>query len=582
MSVLRRASFLLFILALGLAACAPPATPAPAQPTAPPQEGQPTAAPTEAPASPTEAAPAPTEAAGEPIVLTVGSSFAPDTLNPAYAFSSASYFIFDLIYSSLTKEGLDGKYYGDLAESWTHSDDSLTWTFTLKDGIKWHTGEPLTAGDLAWCINQILNDPDGWATLNNYTNGFSEVTAPDDKTIQFKLDYPISNMEYRVSFLYAFYRPDYEPLATTEDLQNFTNDQPVGTGAFKVTTYDKDQNILVMDSNKDFYDGAPTIDRLVYRYFDNTDALVTALKVGDIDVIDIVPNSAFEALQSAENVAAVSAPGISFDELIVNNVSPDNDPAPTGNVALRDPVVRQAIAHAINKQDLVDIVFQGLGKPAWSIVPPRLGGGFWYNKDITDYAFDPATANQMLDDAGYAMGSDGIREKDGNKLDMRLQYDAASAEYARDADLISGWLSDIGIKATPEAVAFDPLVAATTGVGDFDLVIWGWGGDPDPDFILSIMLCDQFVVGGWSDSGYCNPDYDQLYLDQQQAADPAERQKIIYEMQKMLFDDLPYIVLYNYNDLFAYRSDRFTNFQLDAPNANIVDTQVLQHVQPVQ
>jgi peptide/nickel transport system substrate-binding protein len=553
------------LIAAILAACGPGATP-PIAPEA-----------TVAAGAATEAQPA-----GDPVVLTVGSSYEPDSLNPAYAFAAASYYVFDLIYSSLLKEGLDGQYYGDLAAEWSHSDDNLTWTFTLKEDIVWHTGEPLTAEDMAWSINEIRNDPDGWATLVNYTNGFNAVTAVDDRTIEIKLDYPIGNMEYRVSFLYALYRPDFEGLATIEDLQNFTNDQPIGTGAFKVATYDPDQAVIILDANQDFYDGAPIIDQVVYRYFDNSDALVQALRVGDIDVIDLVPNAAFATLSTAENIAAVNTPGRSFDELIVNVVRDDFDPAPTGHPALRDPLVRQAIAHAIHKQDLVDIVFQGLAEPAWSIVAPQLGGGFWHNSAITDYSFDPEQASQLLDEAGWAPGADGVREKEGERLELRLQYDADSPEYARDADLISGWLADVGIATTVEALDFDTLVAATTGVGDFDLVIWGWGGDPDPDFILSIMLCDQFVVGGWSDSGYCNPEYDQLYLDQQQAADPAERQRIIHEMQAMLFRDLPYIVLYNYDDLSAYRTDRFTNFQLDAANPNIVDTLVLQDVEPVQ
>ena len=104
------------------------------------------------------------------------------------------------------------------------------------------------------------------------------------------------------------------------------------------------------------------------------------------------------------------------------------------------------------------------------------------------------------------------------------------------------------------------MIAATTGVGDYDLVIWGWGADPDPDFILSIMLTDQFVVGGWSDAGYHNPEYDQLYLDQQSAVNKEDRQKIIYKMQEMVYNDRPYIVLYYSQTLQAYRSDRFTDF----------------------
>lgn len=567
MAKFRHALFIVMALSLALSACA---------------GGQTTTAPANTQAPGETSAPAPTEETHEPVILRFGWLGEVDTLNPAYAFFSTSYAVFDLVYSSLVKEGLDGKYYGDLASSWSESDDHLTWTFTLKDNIKWHNGEPLTAGDLAWCINEIIGDPEGWATLVNYTNGFQEVTAPDDKTIQITLEYPIPNMDYRVSFLYAFYRPDYEPLATLEDLQNFQNENLIGTGAFKLNRFDQDNAVVVLDANPDFYDGRSIIDGVIFQKFDNSDALVQALKVGDIDALTGVPNSAFETVKTFDDVEAVNVPGRSFDELIVNSASPDRDPPPTGNPALHDPVVRQAIAHAINKQDLVDIVYQGLAEPEWSIVSPRLSAGFWHDTSIQDVPFDLAQANQILDEAGYVKEADGVRAKDGVRLELRLQYDTDSPEYARDADLIAGWLGEVGIKAAPEAMDYNTLVERTTGVGDFDLVIWGWGGDPDPDFILSIMLCDQFEVGGWSDSGYCNPDYDQLYLDQQQAATPEERQPIIYQMQQLLFRDKPYIVLYNYDELYAYRSDRFTNFQLDTPNAYIADVLALLKVEPVK
>lgn len=553
-------------LALVLAACAPSGTA------------------TQVPGS-TEAAPTTAPESTEPAVVHIGWASDVDTINPAYAFLATSYVIFDLAYSSLVKEGPDGSYVGDLAQSWGRSEDGLKWTFRLKDNVKWHNGTPLTAADVAWSINEIKNDPEGWATLVNYTNGFVEATAPDDKTVEITLEYPISNMDYRVSFLYALWRADFEPLATTEDLQNFTNDNLMGTGAFKVNTFNKEQGVVILDANKDFYDGAPKIDQVIFQRFDNDDAMVQAFRAGDIDMLYLVPSSAFETVKGLPNTNVVQTPSRSFDEIIVNVVPPERVETSTGHPALRDPEVRKALAHAINKQDLVDVTLQGLGRPGWSIIAPVLGGGFWHNPSITDYEFSPDKANQILDAAGYAKNAAGLREKDGRTLEFRLQFDADSAEYARNADLIADWLEAVGIKATPEAMDSDTLIANTTGVADFDLVIWGWGGDPDPDFILSIMLCDQFVVGGWSDSGYCNPEYDQWYLDQQQAVEPADRQKIINQMQEALFRDLPYIVLYNYDSLQAYRSDRFTGFPDYIANPSLTvslnSSFVLQKIEPV-
>ena len=578
MEALKRSLFLICILpliaALIVAGCVSPATTQPAsgvvEATAPPE-----AAATQA----SQAGPTSVPAAAEPVVLKVGWPGKPDTLNPAYAFLIESYSVFDLVYGSLTTESPTGEYVGELAKEWKNSNDGLVWTFTLKDGIKFHNGEDFTAEDMAWAINAIMSNPDGWATLANYASGFKEVKALDPKTVQITLEEPISNMEYRVSFLYAIYPKDFEPFKTAEELQNFPNDMPIGTGAFKMNTFDKDKGILILDANRDFYDQAPKIDQLIFQTFDNADAMVQALKVGDVDVVLDVPNSAFDTLKGVKNIQLVDQPGRGLAELIINTVPADNDPAPNFNPALEDPQVRLALATAINKQDLVDIVLQGYGAPGVTIIPPSLGGGFWYNP-IQDVTFDLEKANQILEEAGYTKGSDGIRAKGEIKLIFRLQYASDSTVYPRVADLISNWLREIGVKANPESVDPDSLTAAVTPTGDYDLVIWGWGADPDPDFMLSVMTSDQFVEGGWSDSGYSNPEYDQLYLDQQTAIHKDERQKIIWKMQEMVYNDRPYIVLYYERILEAYRSDRFKGFLESSLGVEI--SLSLRQVEPVK
>ncbi|MEN6392465.1 MAG: ABC transporter substrate-binding protein [Anaerolineaceae bacterium] len=507
----------------------------------------------------TEEVPAETPEA-EKAVLQMGWQGKPDTLNPAYAFLTESYTIFDLIYTPLTTEAPTGEYVGGLAKEWSVSEDGLTWTFTLKDGIKWHNGEDFKADQIAWAINAVMDDPDGWAAMSNYVSGFKEVTAPDDKTVVVLTESPIANMEYRLSFLYAVYPPDFESFTTPEDLQNFTNFEPIGTGMFKMNTFDKDTGVLILDANKDYFDGSPKIDQIIFQTFDNADAMIQALKVGDIDLVNELPASAYATVEGFENVTALAMDGRYFNEMIINSVDPENDPPPTGNPALADPAVRLAIATSINKQDIVDIVLQGLATPGTTIVPPTLGGGFWHNPNIKDVEFNIEEANRILEEAGYLKGADGVRTKDDLRLEFRLQFPSDNTVYPRMADMIADWFSQAGMKANPEAVDSDALVAATTPTGDYDLVLWGWGPDPDPDFILSVMTTDQFVDGGWSDSGYHNPEYDKLYLEQQLAVDEKERQAIIWKMQEMVFNDRPYIVLYYEKLLQAYRSDRFTGF----------------------
>jgi peptide/nickel transport system substrate-binding protein len=560
MSNFKRLVFLSLAVCLTLAACGGGSTAAPQSTSAPES----------------------TSAPAEKSVLTFGQQGTADSLNPAAGVLGYSYRLYDLVYSVIVTEDPNGEYVGDLAESWTQSDDGLTWTFKIRSGVKYHDGTPLTAEDVAWTVKTIHDDPDGWALLNSYTNSFKDITAPDPTTFVLTLDAPVSNLLYRISFLYVLKKDDFTGFADAAALQGYPNDKMIGSGPFKLNTFDKDKGIAILDANPDYYGTKPKIDQVIFQTFDNNDALVQALKVGDIDATYEVPASAFATVQGFENVKAFSSPTRWFDELIVNTTAETNDPAPTGNPALKDPVVREAISYAINKQDIVDIVWQGRARPEWSVVSPALAGGFWHNPNIQDIPFDLDQANQLLEEAGYVKGSDGIREKDGVRLDMRLQYDASSTEYARIADLMKDWFLQIGLKVTPEAVDSDRLTELTTGVGDYDLVIWGWGADPDPDFILSVFLTDQYVVGGWSDSGYHNPEYDQLYLDQQVAFKPEDRQKIIYKMQELLFRDKPYIVLYNYDRLQAYRTDKFTNFLDSSPAMGIASSFSLLQVEPVK
>jgi peptide/nickel transport system substrate-binding protein len=529
--------------------------------------------------APASAAATPAGSGGD-ATLHVGWSGKPDTLNPAYAFQSESYTVFHLVYSTLTTQAADGSYVGSLARDWSVSGDGLTWTYHLKSGITWHNGEPFSADQMAWAINDIMKNPEGWATLANYAAGFANVTAPDPATVVIVTEYPIANMDYRTSFLYAFYPPDFEKFTKAEDLQNFSNPDAIGTGPFKLKTFDGDAGIVLLDANKDFVDGAPKVGGIVFQTFDNTDAMVQALKVGEIDMLTSVPASAYASVKGFDNTKTIASPDTYFYELIINDVDPKNDPAPTGNPALADPAVRLALAHAINREDIVDIVMQGLAVPGDTIIGPAMGGGFWHNPNVKGIPFDTAEAARVLDAAGYAPGADGVRAKGDLRLEFRLQFPTTLSAYSRIADMMVGWFKEAGIKVNPETMSEDGLVAATTPAGDYDLVLWSWEPDPDPDFILSVLTTDQFVDGGWSDSGYHNPEYDKLYLEQQRLVDRTARQQVIWRMQELAFNERPYIVLDYEDKLQAYRSDRFTGF-IESP-LGIESMQSLLSVEPVK
>jgi peptide/nickel transport system substrate-binding protein len=308
--------------------------------------------------------------------------------------------------------------------------------------------------------------------------------------------------------------------------------------------------------------------------------MVQALKVGEIDMLTGVPATAYTTVKGFADTTTIATPDTYFYELIINSVDPKHKPKPTGNPALADPAVRLALAYAINRQDIVDIVMQGLATPGDTLIGPAMGGGFWHDPNVAGTPFDTAQAARVLDQAGYVPGPDGVRAKGGVRLEFRLQFPTTLSEYSRIADMMVSWFKEIGIKVNPQSMSEDGLVAATTPAGDYDLALWSWQPDPDPDFILSVLTTGQYVDGGWSDSGYHNPEYDKLYLEQQRLVDKTARQQVIWKMQEIAFNDRPYIVLDYQDKLQAYRSDRFTGF-IESP-LGIESTQSLLSVQPVK
>jgi peptide/nickel transport system substrate-binding protein len=320
-----------------------------------------------------------------------------------------------------------------------------------------------------------------------------------------------------------------------------------------------------MTANPNYFGGAPQIQQFKVVRYDNSEAMVNALKNGEIDYTNLGSVDLFDQLVgdgADSGITTHVGPAVSFGQMSMNMCDPTAADAAkycasnpgSGNPALRDPAVRQAISWAIDRQTIVDKVLAGYGAPGTTIVPPF--ASFYHYEPTADEAigFDIAKANQILEDAGYAdTDNDGTRNdpKTGDNLEFRFIQRSESDIGARLGEYISGWLKQIGIATKSEVIGDGKLVSAWYA-NDYDLYIWGWGPDPDPDFILSTFTSAQ--CGGWSDTCYSNPAYDQLYKDQQTAPTPEDRQAIIYQMQQQLYTDVPEVVLYYDKALEAYDS----------------------------
>ena len=467
-----------------------------------------------------------------------------------------------------------------MAESWDVSADGLTWTYHIRSGVKWSDGVPLTANDVAYTFNRVRNGKYEQTNYGNYVAGITSVVAPDDQTVVMKVKKPTPIMQH----LYVYILPEHIWKNINEkQVKSYTNNPGpggiVGSGPFIVKEHKKGQFVR-LERNPNYYGGKPKIDELVFRIFQNDDSLAQALRRGEIDFADDLGANVFNSLENAPGVTTVPAEYSGFDEIAMNTGAALDNGTPIGNghPALKDKRVRVAIAHAIDTKALVSRVLGGHGTPATSIIPP-LYDKLHYDPGSTAYTFDPAEANRELDAAGYKKGAGGIRTMpDGTRpLKFRLFGRSNSQTSKQTVQFVAGWLKDIGIDAQPKIVSEDALTEII-GQGKFDMFEWGWVVEPDPNYQLSTFTCANrsykdggSVYANLSDSFYCNKAYDALNKKQSEQIDADQRAVTVKAMEKMLYDDAPYVVLTYYDDLEAYRSDRFTDFKPQpAPNGSLM------------
>ena len=280
--------------------------------------------------------------------------------------------------------------------------------------------------------------------------------------------------------------------------------------------------------------------------------MVTALKTGEIDAIESVPVTAVKTLQDA-GMKVYTGPAVMERDFIINS-----NPKKTVNRELLDPLVKEAFEYAIDRQTIVETAWMGYATPATTVVP--LASGKWHDSSIQGLPFDPDKANELLDQAGYAMGSDGIRVANGHPMAYDLLFPGSERGAGdRAFQIIQGGFLKIGVKLTQRPMGGGAVWEEMTkdDYTTFDLAMWDWMSGFDPDFILSVLTCDQWY--SWSDTGYCNPEYDKLYKQQASEMDPQKRLEIVYEMQKILYDDRPYIML-TYDSIIDAWSPKWTGF----------------------
>jgi len=477
--------------------------------------------------------------------------------NPFKACCSAEYEMMLLNYNMLfgfKREDLTPV--PELATECTPSSDAMTYTCNIRDDVMWHDGEQLTSRDIAFTYRFIIDNE--LSVFTDYLPYNPTFETPDDTTLIWKSEEPT----------FAPTLPPYIPIIPehiwapldgkpAKQIKGFENIPAVGSGPFQLVEWEPDQ-FFRMEARPGNLFGTSTIDEVVYQIFQNKEAEVQALRAGQIDYAYDLSPTLYKSLQGVENIKTLHDSPSYYTNFAWNfgGQGPDADPHP----AIHDLALRQAVAHATDKQAIVDVVWQGAALTGDSILKPS--NGFWY-LDIPqadEYDFNIDEANQILDDGGYTERTpDGIRidPKSGEPLSFDILPVTDQEGATETAELMKGWMEQIGIEFKLRPVS-ESKAYVEWEAGTFDAYLWSWGGDPDPDFNMSIYITSQCL--GWSDGCYSNKTLDDLYAEQRTTFDKDERKQVVDEFQRVAYEEVPEMVLAYPQILSAYRTDRFEGY----------------------
>jgi len=506
-----------------------------------------------------------------------------DTLNPYSTILTFSEAIIREMYDTLITWNPQMSYVPELAQSWSVSPDGLTWTFNLEHNVTWHDGVPFTANDVVFTIQQLaLNEqvpvPYGLVSF------VKSAEAPDNYTVVLHLQSPSAVLLYNLACLFIVPKHIWGNLTTSDDVIHFSNLPAIGDGAFKFVTWVKGQYVE-LQANDQYWRGRPYIDQLWFVQYASSETELAALRTGEIDAMPahIEPDEVSLINADPNLKIDISAPLGCID---IYFAVYEGTTATPPNPALRDDRVRQAFLRSIDKTSLNAIIHNGLYSPAFTAVPP--GDGIYFDPNLgneVNMTFDLNAAAKMLDNAGYkVVDSSGIREATqdikitldsgntsvvpkGTRLDFSFEINNEYPEEVRAAEMINQWLHQVGMNIRITTADGNVLGSQEAPPYPYDIQLWDWNARVDPDFILSVYTTQQ--IGGWSSGGWSNPTYDQLYNEQRVTLNQTQRQQIIFQMEKILYTDVPELPLYYYPTIGAHRLDQFTGW-ISAPPGGIL------------
>lgn len=483
------------------------------------------------------------------------------SFNAYYFNDTASDDISGLMFNGLTKVNKDLEVEPDLAKDWDISDDGLTYTFHLKEGVKFHDGKEMTSADVKFS-NKIAMDKDYSGPRAGSFDMIKKIKTPDDYTVVYKLKHK------EAPFLQE--APNYPALpkhllkdVSIKDMEKakFNTKEPIGTGPYKFVEWKKGQHVK-LEKFDDYFDGAPHIDTITVKIIQDANSIMAQFSAGDLDYIDVDATQIDTADKLVDQGKGKlnKTLGLNYDFIGYNE---QND-------LFKSKKVRQALAHAIDRKSIIDGAVNGEAEIANQPGTPLQKWSF--ADDVPTFDFDPDKAKEMLADEGWKdHDDDGIIDKDGKKFEFELLTNKGNKRRETITEIVQQDLKKVGIEVHPKIMEFDAFLDKTNPPNwDYDAYVLGWSlsSDPDNKEIFSKKEIKQGLNNVWY-----KPDKETEKLLQKNSSviDQDKRGEMIKKTQQNIAEDQPYTFLYYKNNDTMYKPTLHPKIGVDTSYYHIKD-----------
>lgn len=449
----------------------------------------------------------------------------PSRLNPLLASDSASGSVNGYLFNGLVKYDRDLKLVGDLAEAWDVRQNGLEIVFHLRKNVLWHDGVPFTADDVVFTFQRLI-DP---KVMTPYGSDFAlvkSVTAADPHTVKviYKEPFAPALESWGIGMIpkHVFEKGDFNTNPATR--------APIGTGPYKFQELKTDEKAVLV-ANQNYFEGRPNIDRVVIRVIPDSSVQFLELRSQTVDSMGLTPDQYIAYDSFFQNHQKFRYPSFSYTFFGFN----------LQRAMFKDLRVRQALAMALDKREIIDGVLLGYGRSATGPFPPS---SWAFDPTVPELPFDPIRAKALLGEVGWRdTDGDGILDKDGKPFSFTVITNQGNKIREQTALILQAHLARVGIKVDVRVLEWSSFIHDFVDKGNFDGIILGWNLGRDPDQYL-IWHSSQKGEGRYNFIGYQNPLADQLWEEGRRTFDQAKRQAIYRKLHRRIAGDLPYIFLY--------------------------------------